>query len=74
MPMTDGQDMLGQNLVDFRNEERRARWESEPSDRPTPDEYADLAFCTQSDDCRADVADHLSDCPVEQRLREEFGY
>lgn len=31
------------------------------------------AICTRDDNCTAQADEHAEDCPVEQRLREEFG-
>ena len=60
--MPDDDSMLGQNLVDVRNEERRHR-----TTMP-------LAFCTQDNQCAAEADQHQPDCPVEQRLRDELGF
>ncbi len=40
------------------------------TEEPQPSEQ--LAVCTQDDTCTAD--EHQDDCPIETKLREEFGY
>ena len=32
------------------------------------------AICTRDENCTAQADEHQPDCPVEQRLREEFGF
>lgn len=84
MPYTDGQETpmpdddwaLGQNLVDVRNEERRARQQHDVY-RCTIDESAGmaaLALCTQDEQCKAEPDQHQPDCPVEQQLTDELGF
>lgn len=33
-----------------------------------------IALCTRDEGCKADVADHYDDCPVEAELRKVFGF
>lgn len=30
--------------------------------------------CTNDENCKAEVDEHTDTCPIEQRLREEFGF
>ena len=79
MPYTDAHDpnwALSNSLVEFRQEERQwaiGRYEChDPEDTWIRDQQEQ--FCTGDDQCRAEPDAHHDDCPVECRLRDEFGF
>jgi hypothetical protein len=75
--MPDDNSLLGQNEVDVRNEARR-EYQRGPvrmiEQETLFDHQEQTAICTNDPACQAAADGHDPDCPVEEQLRNDFGF